>query len=160
MLDATSPAAVIGDLGQPAMPTMDGLLNDFVRTNPNLAWLAQLLAARRQAAQQEPDIDPRHAELQALQEELAQRAAREARLERAVRRLSADLEAAHAFLADLAAAFGACGSCWGEDTNCRSCRGRGRPGRFAPDPELRMRFFAAPVEPAVASRTSTQPDHS
>ena len=137
---------------------MDGLLSDFARKNPDLAWMTQMLTAQRQlaaSAQNTPGTDPRQAEVDALTEELARSQARAAKLQRIARRLSDELEAAEALLADLAAAFGACGLCWGDDAQCPSCRGRGKPGRFAPDPELRLRFFAEPVEPSAASRIST-----
>jgi hypothetical protein len=44
-----------------------------------------------------------------------------------------------------AAALGACGLCWGEDTNCRACRGRGRPGFALPDEML----FEEMIVPAI-----------
>jgi hypothetical protein len=141
-----------------AMPTFEGLLGDFARQNPNLAWLPQMLAAQRQAAAaaplvEEPDL--RQIEIDALTNELAEAQARTAKLQRIARRLAADLEAAQSLLSDLAAAFGACGLCWGEDPLCPSCRGRGKPGRFAPDPELRLRFGGNAEEPPDASRTPT-----
>jgi hypothetical protein len=40
----------------------------------------------------------------------------------------------------LAAALGACCLCWGEDTACRICRGRGRPGFAMPDEDLFEKF--------------------
>lgn len=153
----------IDDFSPPAMPDMDGLLGDFARQNPNLAWLPQMLAAQRQAAASAPfisEIDPRQAEFDALHEELAHAQARADRMQRIARRLADELEDAQGHLADLAAAFGACGLCWGADTRCPSCRGRGKPGRFAPDPELRLRLFAEPLDMSVASRTSTPLDQS
>ncbi|HEV8694629.1 MAG TPA: hypothetical protein VGQ93_10700 [Lysobacter sp.] len=157
-------AALNGELlpqGMPAMPDMDGLLRDFALQNPSLAWVTQMIAAQRQfAATATPvlDVVQPQDELDALSEELAHAQARADKLQRIARRLANELEAAQERLADLAAAFGACGLCWGEDTRCPSCRGRGKPGRFAPDPELRLRFFAEPLEASVASRTSTHPD--
>jgi len=144
------------------MPTMDGFLSDFARQNPDLAWMTQMIAAQRQAAaaQSAGDADPRDEEIEALREALAQSQARAAKLQRIARRISDELEGAHAMLGDLAAAFGACGLCWGEDATCPSCRGRGKPGRFAPDPELRLRFGPEPVDPPAASRTSTPLDQS
>jgi hypothetical protein len=44
-----------------------------------------------------------------------------------------------------AAAVGACCLCWGQDLNCRSCRGRGGPGFCIPDEEL----FEDYVVPAI-----------
>jgi hypothetical protein len=53
-----------------------------------------------------------------------------------------------------AAAVGACSACWGEDPGCRWCRGRGRPGALAPDPEE----FTAWVVPAVRAHVRLR-DH-
>jgi hypothetical protein len=48
-------------------------------------------------------------------------------------------------LGQLAEALGACGLCWGEDRECRACRGRGRPGYAVPNESL----FEELVLPAV-----------
>lgn len=45
----------------------------------------------------------------------------------------------------LASTVGACCLCWGQDSNCRACRGRGKPGYAVPDEAL----FAEYVLPAV-----------
>lgn len=45
----------------------------------------------------------------------------------------------------MAAAVGACPQCWGEDADCRECRGRGTPGAFLPH----RASFAELVLPAV-----------
>ncbi|MGH8032609.1 MAG: hypothetical protein ACREO8_09655 [Luteimonas sp.] len=162
MLDAptTGTPAASGELLAAAPPDMDSLLGDFARQNPSLAWLSQMIAAQRQAAASAPDVgrlpDPQLVEIDALNDALAQTQARHARLQRLARRMADDLDTAQGRLADLAAAFGACGLCWGQDAHCPSCRGRGKPGRFAPDPELRLRFFSEPLP--VASRTSTPLD--
>lgn len=159
MLDSLPSAPLSGDPLIPATaPDMNALLGDLARQNPNLALIAQMMAAQRQqadAALPAAVDDPAGVEITALNEELAQARARHARLQRVARRLADELEVARDLLADLAAAFGACGLCWGDDTHCPSCRGRGKPGRFTPDPELRLRFFAQPLEMPAASRTST-----
>jgi hypothetical protein len=135
-----------------ALPDLESMMGEFVRDNPQLAWLPQLMAAqRRSAAAEVPSAQP--SELDELQQALAQADARAAKLQRINRRLAADLDAAQGLLSDLAAAFGACGLCWGEDPGCPSCRGRGKPGRFAADAELAQRFGATPSE-AVAPRVS------
>ena len=43
----------------------------------------------------------------------------------------------------LAEALGAC-YCWGEETDCRACRGRGQPGATAPDMD-RFEEFVLPL---------------
>lgn len=144
------------ELSLPGAPAdVDALMQSFAQQNPTLAWVAQMLQAQRQNSEALPVDD---AESQALREALADSEQRAQKLERIARRLSAELEAANARLADLAAAFGACGLCWGDDSRCPSCRGRGKPGRFAPDQELRQRLFAKPSSAPVASRISTPID--
>jgi hypothetical protein len=44
----------------------------------------------------------------------------------------------------LAAALGACCLCWGEDANCRFCRGRGAPGFAHPD-ETMFEYYVVPA---------------
>jgi len=45
----------------------------------------------------------------------------------------------------LASTVGACCLCWGQDSNCRACRGRGKPGYAIPDEAL----FGEYILPAV-----------
>jgi hypothetical protein len=45
----------------------------------------------------------------------------------------------------LASTVGACCLCWGQDSNCRACRGRGKPGYAIPDEAL----FGEYVLPAM-----------
>ena len=54
----------------------------------------------------------------------------------------------------VAAALGACARCWGEDTGCRVCGGRGRPGGRTPDAVL----YSELVEPAVRRRLRQERD--
>jgi hypothetical protein len=143
-----------------APPTFEGLLDELGRGHPELAWMTQLLAMQRQRTSSDtpaPD-DTLRAQLDAVTDELTRARARTAKLEDVARRLATDLRSAQARLSDLASAFGACGLCWGEDRDCRGCRGRGKPGRFAPDPELRARMFSESLDVAAASRLSTHPD--
>jgi hypothetical protein len=53
---------------------------------------------------------------------------------------------------DLAAALGACPECWGADTRCTVCRGKGRPGSKLPHKKL----FETYVLPALATVKSAQ----
>ncbi|MEA2881230.1 MAG: hypothetical protein QOH32_449 [Bradyrhizobium sp.] len=131
---------------------MDGFLTDFARQNPDLAWFAQLVAMQRQAAVQvqsdPPELQAARVEVTALVEQLHYAETRAEKLQRHARRLAEELDAAQERLSDLAAVLGACGLCWGEDRACRSCRGRGKPGMFAPEPATRSRFFAEAAEPS------------
>lgn len=145
----------------PPLPTMDEFLSDYARRNPDLAWMTQMIAAQRQmaaSAREPPEIDALRDEIAGLHDNLAQAQGRVAKLTRIARRLEDELADTHALVGDLAAAFGACGLCWGADAQCPSCRGRGRPGRFAPDPELRARLFAEPLNRPEASRANDAVD--
>ncbi len=162
------PAAVpIDQSGNASSPqqAMDGFLTDFARQNPDLAWFAQLVAMQRQsvtnAQAAPPELEAARAEVNALEDELRKSEARADKLQRLVRRLGDELDDAQDRLADLAAVLGACGLCWGEDRECRSCRGRGKPGMFAPEPAARSRFFAEAVEPTARPNPPVPPsDHS
>lgn len=139
-----------------APPAMEQLLEEFTRSHPNLAWLPQMLAARRASVPDEPAPDARQQEIDALQLELEQAQRHAARMERIARRLSAELDETRGQLSDLAVACGACGLCWGDDPQCPGCRGHGQPGRFAPDPELLRRLgVAAPRRPQSAADGDT-----
>lgn len=52
----------------------------------------------------------------------------------------------------LAAAVGACPGCWGEDLECRWCRGRGAPGTIPPDRDAFDRLVMPAVRFEVAFR--------
>lgn len=54
-------------------------------------------------------------------------------------------EAEH-ILQELAAIFGACGRCWGQDQECPDCHGQGGPGSQRPDSDELL----ALTEPALA----------
>lgn len=45
---------------------------------------------------------------------------------------------------NIAEALGACRLCWGEDSSCDFCRGRGSPGFFPLDEEL-FEYYITPV---------------
>jgi hypothetical protein len=61
------------------------------------------------------------------------------------RRLLAEVQELRLRCDALASALGACPLCWGVETACRVCRGRGGPGFSTPDREL----FNELVVPAV-----------
>jgi hypothetical protein len=47
---------------------------------------------------------------------------------------------------DLAAALGACPLCWGNDAECRACRGRGHPGYSVPDKKSFVKFVLPAIQ--------------
>lgn len=116
------------ELPQAALAGFDpsAAMAQLAGSDPRLAMLMQLMQPRRAA--EEPGGDGRAdllAELAAVTERLAAAEALVGRLRESGRRLLARARADEARLADLAAALGACGTCWGEDGGCPSCRGRG-----------------------------------
>lgn len=129
---------------------------DLQRSNPQLAMLAQMMQARTIVPQ--PAGDDLGAEVAELAERLAEAERRIDRMKRQGQRLFAVYRDATERLADLAAALGACGLCWGEDDHCPSCRGRGQPGMIRPDPMLRERLFQTPAF-SDAGQTTASPSH-
>jgi len=115
------------------------MMADLQRTNPQLAMIAQMMQARAIVA--EPVSADLSDEVSDLAERLAEAEARIEAMRRQARRLYEAHRGASERLAELAAALGACGLCWGEDDFCPSCRGRGRPGMVRPDLELRARLL-------------------
>jgi hypothetical protein len=128
------------------------MMADLQESNPSLAALAQLMQARTIVP--EPIADGLGDEVVRLAEQLAAAEARIDTMKRQARRLLSSYRNATERLADLAAALGACGLCWGEDGSCPSCRGRGRPGMVRPDLELRARLFG-PARPCAGSTEQT-----
>jgi hypothetical protein len=57
--------------------------------------------------------------------------------------------------AGLAAALGACATCWGEDPACAACHGRGVPGSMRPHKKF-FDYYVAPLLARLKSR-SVQP---
>ena len=132
------------------------VMADLQRTNPQLAMIAQMMQSRTIVAQ--PLSDDLGEEVAELAERLAEAERRIDAMKRQGRRLYVAHREAIDRLADLAAALGACGLCWGEDDGCASCRGRGHPGAMRPDPVLRSRLFP-PRAPAASAAQPTPTPH-
>ncbi|WP_448501145.1 hypothetical protein [Sphingomonas sp.] len=128
------------------------MLDGLQESNPQLAILAQLMQARTIVP--EPVSEGLSDEVMRLADQLAAAEARIDAMKRQARKLVALHREADDRLADLAAALGACGLCWGEDDFCPSCRGRGRPGMVRPDFELRARLLG-PARPREGSADQT-----
>jgi hypothetical protein len=140
-----------------AMPDPQQMLADLAGSDPRMAMMLRLLQSQSGAHIETapPPEEELENERDALIAEFAQRLdeaeARAARIEKIARRLNSERRMLGQRVADLAAALGACGLCWGEDSACPCCRGRGRPGMVRPDPELRLRLFgrARPAPPMM-----------
>jgi hypothetical protein len=141
------------DLQQDPAALAAGMIDELKRSNPQLAMLAQLMQARAIVPQEAPE--DLSAEVAELANRLAEAEDRIERMKRQGRRLLEGHQSMTSRLADLAAALGACGLCWGEDELCPSCRGRGRPGMVRPDLELRARLFGRTEHPAAMAESTT-----
>jgi hypothetical protein len=125
--------------------TLAKMMSDLSARNPQMAMLAQLMQGRAAPpaplVEDEEAIDETVREIEILTNRLADTQAQLSAMRREGRRLFEAYRQACDRLADLAAALGACGLCWGEDERCPSCRGRGCPGMVRPDLELRSRLL-------------------
>lgn len=120
-----------------ARQLLEANVGQLAAGNPMMAMMMQLMAAQR--GQRDDAVAARRARVDRVRSQL--------------RDLREALGNAHELLAELAAALGACGDCWGEFDDCASCHGRGGPGWRSPDPEL----FEELVAPAVRRRARIQP---
>lgn len=125
--------------------SMPGLLAQLGESDPRLAAVGQILARRRAeqeaAAAEEADRAADASTVPAPDSTDAKRAAIR-HLRGIVSDMYQELEALRFRNDQLAAALGACNLCWGEDTGCAACGGRGRPGHHPPDRRLFARFVA------------------
>jgi hypothetical protein len=53
---------------------------------------------------------------------------------------------------EMACATGACPECWGEDSSCAYCRGKGRPGYYLPD----QQHFEMYIKPVIQKIKNNQ----
>jgi hypothetical protein len=94
------------------------------------------------------DVEPQAENEEAIDRsnELSEKASTDAvnELREDVKVLSAELKALRDRNDLLAATLGACCLCWGQDPECRFCRGRGRPGFTLPD-EAHIGEFVLPA---------------
>ena len=145
--------ARMNSTGPGGCPNVEELLAQQAATNPMAAMLAKQFAAQkaaREAIDQSRVIDMEATPTPAEEEEAAA-AAMEARsrelneLREKMNMMLTELELLRQRNDTLAAAVGACCLCWGQNIDCRSCRGRGGPGFCIPDESLFEEF----VLPAV-----------
>lgn len=136
-------------------PSTQDLVAKLGQDNPMLGMLAQHIAAQKPPVREPPAvIDVEAVEIEACADADAgdearmlelRRTAETAELRARIQSLSHELSTLRDREDILAEALGACCLCWGEDSQCRACRGRGRPGYAMPDEEL----FEELVLPAV-----------
>ncbi len=122
-----------GAVGAEAQASMPELVAQMVGSDPRQQWMKQYLAQRQTL--------PQEAHMPVLQE--AERG--QAQAMRRLRQVTLELQELRERNDTLAAALGACYLCWGEDSACSHCRGRGRPGYTIPDKELFIEWVAPAV---------------
>jgi hypothetical protein len=135
-----------------SLPSPPEMMAQLGNTNPMFALLAQQFMQRPTAAPRavidatplETDtLDPET--VGELDADLPGESAELAELQERIVVLTNETQILSHRLGLLAEALGACGLCWGEDRECRACRGRGRPGYALPNDHL----FEELVLPAV-----------
>ena len=134
----------------------EDLLAKLGSKNRAAALLAKHLAeSRASTAARETviDIEPEEAPTKPVAEDCAD-AMRELRQQ--VESMFAELTVSRERMDLLASALGACCLCWGEDAECRICRGRGRPGFSLPDYALFEEFVLPAVKTLRAQRAQSR----
>lgn len=126
---------------------LEQMLGQQFSENPQMQALLTMM--QQNNAAQENQREAEQSEVERYKILLKKAIAKIDRLTQRIADLEADLESAGHFEEDIAVALGACPLCWGEEVQCRSCRGRGKPGYFPHEPEL----FAYFIQPAL-SQTS------
>jgi hypothetical protein len=132
------------------------ILQQQAATNPTAALLAKHLAEQRAKQAEIIDVpvsdessdrsDPQDTDLQ------AQLASELDSLRERVNVMVMENEVLRNRNDATAAALGACCLCWGQDLNCRSCRGRGGPGFSMPDETLFEEFVLPAIQTLRAQR--------
>ncbi|MCW5805418.1 MAG: hypothetical protein KIT31_23815 [Deltaproteobacteria bacterium] len=116
-------------------------LQERIAADPQLAMFAQMMNLR---AEPEPAPAPRPAR--------SRRDDRIARVRDRVAEMRDELVRLRARTTRLAAALGACGRCWGDDSSCATCGGQGIAGWLDPEP-LAFHELVAPAVSRLADRT-------
>lgn len=125
-----------GTTGAESATGISELVNQMIGSDPRQQLIQQYLS-QRQAIPHESHTSPQRVEKgdsQTVQ-----------RLRTETKTLTLELRDLRERNDSLAAALGACYLCWGEDSTCSHCRGRGRPGYVTPDKELFIEWVAPAV---------------
>ena len=131
---------------------MRALLEQATRDDPNLALLVELMERNGSVsalAEGEVDVDveatptPTAGDVESIRV--------------GTQEIIAEVQRLRSFSDDLAAALGACPECWGTESGCRLCRGRGSPGCMPPDTGLFARWVAPALKAWLPRRPSLNP---
>jgi hypothetical protein len=138
---------------------IEELLAQQAQTNPMAAMFAKHMAEQKAiAAAREnlPVIDVEASEVDAEVEEIQEQgedsAAALSELRQYMKGMFAEIKLLRERNDALAAAVGACCLCWGQNLECRSCRGRGGPGFCMPDESLFEEFVLPAIQTLRAQK--------
>ena len=143
------------------IPDPEQLLAQLGGGNPLMSALGKQLAEMQtkvSARTSAPiiDVEPEPAQTQVNKEsnELSEKGSSVAvnELREDLKNLSAEIRALRERNDLLAATLGACCLCWGQDPECRACRGRGRPGYAMADEALFCEFVLPAIRMLRAQR--------
>lgn len=138
---------------------IEEVLAHQAKTNPMVAMFAKHMAEQKAiAAAREslPVIDVEASEVDAEVEEIQEQgedsAAALSELRQDMKGMFAEIKPLRERNDALAAAVGACCLCWGQNLECRSCRGRGGPGFCMPDESLFEEFVLPAIQTLRAQK--------
>ena len=138
------------------LPLQEMLLSQLNTDDPTLTLLTQMLAQQQTTPPVEENEDAiDQAEIERQEREKSQAMAK------ALRHLRTKIDDLYAELEDLrvrndaiAAALGACYLCWGHDSDCEVCRGKGKPGAKLHDQALFVQLIAPAIRRLQQARMS------
>jgi hypothetical protein len=149
-----------GDSGLPV--NVEDLLAQQAQTNPMAAMLAKQMSEQKamRAAQESSSVIDIEASTGG-EEEFSENQGEDAgaalsELRENMKGMLSELEQLRERNDMLAAAVGACPLCWGQNLDCRSCRGRGGPGFCMPDEALFEEFVLPAVRTLRAQRAKNK----
>jgi len=138
---------------------IEELLAQQAQTNPMAAMFAKHMAEQKAiAAAREnlPVIDVEASEVDAEVEEIQEQdensSVELSELRQYMKGMFAEIKLLRERNDALAAAVGACCLCWGQNLECRSCRGRGGPGFCMPDESLFEEFVLPAIQTLRAQK--------
>ena len=133
-------AAMNSNLGSNgSMPSIQALLRQLENSNPSLGLLARYLISQQEGQYQARDTS-------------AQIPQMIGHLQSQMKELQAELEYLRERNDMLALALGACYLCWGEDSDCPACQGKGSPGSIPPEKRVFKRWIAPAIHAIKAPK--------
>jgi hypothetical protein len=142
--DLTELVSRMGGGGANSVADLREILAQQAGSNPFLNLVMKQAESRSaQAAPAVIDVEP-SSTVQQSPENVQERAENSEPTSEELETLTAELHGLRERNDLLGQALGACCCCWGQDPQCRLCRGRGRPGFSVPDERL-FREFVLPA---------------